>query len=102
MRLGYGHGAVKRFFPAQEQRELYQQLGNYLPRQHKQVMQNPGKEAKEKGVPGLPCCQGPVRGVGKLRCGFWPNQHLWSSAEHLPLPKTFAKLAGRPPLKYTP
>lgn len=37
-------------------RELYQQLGNYLPRQQDQEMQSPGKEAKEKGVPGQPCC----------------------------------------------
>lgn len=45
------------FFAAHEQRELYQRLGNYLPRQHKRETQNPGKEAKEKGVPGLLCCQ---------------------------------------------
>lgn len=54
----------KTFFAAHEQRELYQQLGNYVPRQHEREMQNPGKEAKEKGVPGPPCCQGPVTGVG--------------------------------------
>lgn len=90
------------FFAAHEQRELYQQLGNYMPRKHEEQNAKPGKEAKEKGVPGLSCCQGPVRGGGKLRCLFWHNQHPWRSAEHLPPPKIFTKLAGQPLLKYTP
>lgn len=67
-------------------------------KKHKTLERRP----KEKGVPGPPCCQGPVRVVGKLRCGFWHNQHPWSSAEHLATSKDLCQTCRAASAKIQP